>query len=115
MSSLKDKKCIPCEGMTKPMPPEEVESFMQEVVGWEVSKDTAFIYKEFVFQDFVSAVVFVTDVAHVAEDEGHHPDMNLHDWNKVTITLSTHAIKGLSVNDFILASKIDEVYSRTDE
>ena len=109
MSDLLAKKCIPCEGDVPPLKPDEITALATEVPHWTVSADSTSISREFTFSDFVEGVVFITDVGHVAEEEGHHPDLHLHDYKKVTVTLSTHAIKGLSENDFIMAAKIDQV------
>ena len=109
MPNLKGKHCVPCEGGVAPLAGPELLSYMGDVPLWKVSADGKSISREFVFTDFVGGVVFITDVAHIAEEEGHHPDLNLHDYKKVTVTLSTHAIKGLSENDFILATKIDQL------
>ena len=107
MDKLQDKKCVPCEGGTKPLGGPELDALLLQVPDWHISADSKSISREFTFKDFVEGVVFITDVAHVAEEEGHHPDMNLHSYKKVLVTLSTHAIDGLSENDFILAAKID--------
>lgn len=93
------------------MPPltrDAIAKYLPEVPGWEVLEHKK-IRREFTFQDFNEAIAFVNDVADLAESEGHHPDIYLHNWNKVRIELSTHAINGLSENDFILAAKIDTV------
>jgi 4a-hydroxytetrahydrobiopterin dehydratase len=109
MPDLRNKHCIPCEGGVTPLAGPELVSYMGDVPQWKLASDSKSIAREFVFKDFVEGVVFITDVAHIAEEEGHHPDLNLHDYKNVTVTLSTHAIKGLSENDFILASKIDQL------
>ena len=111
MTDLLSKKCVPCEGGTAPLSTEEITKLKHEIPKWSVAGDEKSISREFKFEDFVTAVVFITDVAHVAEEEGHHPDLNLHDYKFVTVTLSTHAIHGLSENDFIMAAKIDVVYN----
>ena len=67
------------------------------------------IQKNFEFNDFKSAMKFVRRVADIVESEGHHPDIFIHDWNEVRLTLSTHAIAGLSENDFIVAAKINKI------
>ena len=106
-SDLKEKKCVPCEGGVKPLIPDEYGSFLRnELTGWK-DVDEKKIVKEYKFKNFKEALAFVNKAGTIAESEGHHPDLNLHGWNKVTVTLSTHAIGGLSENDFILASKID--------
>jgi 4a-hydroxytetrahydrobiopterin dehydratase len=106
-SDIKNKKCVPCEGGVKPLTPDEYGSFLRsELTGW-TDRDEKMIEKEYKFKDFKEALAFINKVGEFAESEGHHPDINLHNWNKVKLTLSTHAIGGLSENDFILASKID--------
>lgn len=106
--SLLDKKCIPCEGGVPPLNSEHIKEFMKEISGWSVIEDKK-IEKEFKFKNFKEAISFINRIAEIAESEGHHPDINLHNWNKVKVTLWTHAIKGLSENDFILAAKTDEL------
>lgn len=109
MKDLRKAHCVPCEGGAQPLAGPELDQYLAHAPHWKLSDDRKSISREFVFKDFVEGVVFITDVAHVAEEEGHHPDLNLHSYKKVTVTLSTHAIKGLSENDFILAAKIDQV------
>lgn len=106
-SDLKDKKCVPCEGGVKPLTPDEYGAYLRTAIsGWH-DVDEKQIEKEYTCKDFKEALAFVNRVGALAESEGHHPDINLHGWNKVKLTLTTHAIGGLSENDFILASKID--------
>lgn len=112
--SLQNKHCVPCESGGAPFTPKQTEDYLAQVNGWMLHPgDTrgvgAAIEKQFTFKDFKRALVFVNKVGDVAEAEGHHPDIHLHGYNKVRITLSTHATDGLSENDFILASKIDEL------
>ena len=97
--------CVPCEGGMPPLKKEEADGFLRQVDGW--TSDGERIRKSFAFKNFLAAMAFLNDVARVAEAEGHHPDFTLHSWNKVDVTLWTHAIGGLSRNDFILAAKID--------
>lgn len=108
MSHLTSKKCVPCEGGVPTLTPEEVEKFNGEVPVWNVNEEATQIYRTFSFRDFATAMVFVNAVASLAEDEGHHPDLQIN-YSKVTLTLWTHAIGGLSENDFILAAKIDQL------
>lgn len=84
----------------------EMRPYLAQVSGWQVVEGRA-IQKNFKFRDFTQALAFVNKVGDIAEAEGHHPDINLHDWNQVEFTLSTHALGGLSENDFILAFNID--------
>lgn len=106
MGSLLNKRCIPCEEKTKPLSKKEARVLMKEISGWRFDKKYGKISKEFEFEDFVDSILFVNKISKIAEDEGHHPDMHIF-YNKVFIELSTHSIKGLSLNDFILAAKID--------
>lgn len=105
---LLNKKCVPCEGVTQPMTKEESQKYLAEVLGWSVIEEGKKISKEFSFPDFVGAIKFINSVAVVAEQEGHHPDLHIF-YNKVQIELWTHAIGGLSENDFILAAKINNM------
>lgn len=79
-----------------------------EVNDWDLASDTKSISKEFTFKDFKEAVAFINKVAEVAEEQGHHPDIYCF-YNKVKLQLSTHAVKGLSNNDFIMAAKINRL------
>lgn len=99
---------MPCEGGTEPLTGEKLSFYTPVVPDWSVL-DEKEIQKDFKFKNFKEALAFVDKVGELAESEGHHPDINLHNWNKVTITLSTHAIKGLSENDFIMAVKINQL------
>lgn len=106
---LTQKKCVPCEGGTKPFDKEEIATYMTYLkTPWELSEDNKEIKKKFEYKDFKEAMKFVNSIAEIAESEGHHPDIKI-SYNKVKLTLSTHAIGGLSVNDFILASKIEKI------
>ena len=106
-NDLLKKKCIPCEGRdVTPFSREEITNYIGDVPGWTLDKDAKRISKEFKFKDFIGAINFVERVADVAEMEGHHPDIHVH-YNKVLLELWTHAIGGLSENDFIVAAKID--------
>lgn len=116
MNDLLKKKCAPCEGGAKPLPHKETEKYMEKVSGWTLIHDSSpqlkkfglgsKISKEFKFKDFIGAINFVNSIAELAENEGHHPDIHIN-YNKVLLELSTHAIGGLSENDFIIAAKID--------
>lgn len=106
-SQLSKHHCVPCEGGVDPLTPHDFAPYMEITKDWVVAADDKSISREFKWKDFKEAISFINNVAEIAESEGHHPDINLHNWNKVTVTLSTHAIKGLSVNDFVVASKVD--------
>ncbi len=99
------KHCVPCEGEIPPIKGGEAKKWMYMVPGWKLEQ-TKKIARMFTFKGFMQALKFVNQVGKIAEAEGHHPDIEVH-WNKVTLTLWTHAIGGLSTNDFILARKIN--------
>ena len=108
-TNLAQRHCAPCEGGTKPMTPVQVEAQVAQVPGWRVvAGEPLKIARELRFKDFARAMSFVGSVAEVAEAEGHHPDFCV-SWNKVQLELFTHAIGGLSENDFIMAAKINEL------
>jgi len=104
---LTHQKCVPCEGGTKPMTMDEARPYLEEVKDWKV-EDGKKLKREFKFKDFKEALAFVNKIGETAEEESHHPDIEL-GWGRVAVELSTHAIGGLSVNDFILAAKIDKL------
>ncbi len=107
VNDLLKKKCVPCEKKgIKPFDKAEAQKYVDQALGWVLDQDARKISKEFKFQDFIGAINFVERVADIAEMEGHHPDIHIH-YNKVLLELSTHAIGGLSENDFIVAAKID--------
>lgn len=111
-SKLLTKHCVPCEGGMPPLSKEEAENLLGEVDGWGLVEDGYLhLIKEFKFKDFVEAMEFVNKVAKLAESEGHHPNFDIR-WNKVILDLWTHAISGLSENDFILAVKINALDSQ---
>ena len=89
-----------------PLFKQKVDELLQQVSGWTVSDDGKKISKTFKSKNFKDALAFANKVGDIAEAEGHHPDMFV-SWGKVGISLSTHAIGGLSENDFIMAAKID--------
>ena len=111
MSELTDKKCIPCEGGAIPFDISEIHKYQKKVDGWEVIKgegELFFLSKKFKFENFLKSQNFINEVGKISEEEGHHPDI-LFGWGYAEIKITTHAIKGLSENDFILAAKIDKI------
>jgi len=105
---LTQKRCIPCEGGTRPLSIPQIKKMQPQVPGWMVAGDYKSISREYLFKDFKEAIAFVNEVADLSEFEGHHPDISIW-YNKVNLDLSTHAIGGLSENDFILAAKINQI------
>ncbi|MEK7649417.1 MAG: 4a-hydroxytetrahydrobiopterin dehydratase [Patescibacteria group bacterium] len=109
VSSLLDKKCVPCEGSAQPLTRQQAIRQISDLrATWELAPDAGKILCEFEFGTFRDAIGFVNKVADIAEREGHHPDIHI-SYSIVTIELWTHAIKGLSENDFILAAKIEHI------
>ena len=108
MTDLVQKKCVPCEGGTIPLQSAQIQEYLSQLkTAWDVIEQKK-IRKEFKFKDFKEALDFVNKVGELAEQENHHPDISLA-WGKVVVELSTHAINGLSENDFILAAKIEQM------
>lgn len=104
---LAKKRCAPCEGGVKPFTRSEAKRYLKELDGWQLSGNK--ITKRLVFRDFMALIRFVNALAKLAEREGHHPDFTVH-YSKLDLEIWTHAISGLSENDFILAAKIDKLY-----
>ena len=111
MKDLLKKKCKPCEGGVIPFDITEIHKYQKKVDGWDIIKDTNeihFLNKRFNFNNFLESQKFINYVSKISEEEGHHPDIKF-GWGYAEIKITTHAIKGLSENDFILASKIDQI------
>ena len=109
VEELKGKKCQPCEGGVPAVDRTEAENLLRNLPGWELGPDAKQISRQWTVKNFVAGMEFLDKVAELAEDEGHHPDVHLTGYKNVRIELSTHAIGGLSENDFIVAAKIDEI------
>ena len=111
MSDLIKKKCAPCEGGILPFDISEIHKYQKKIDGWDIIKNEKNIFileKKFTFKNFLESQNFVNKVGLVSETEGHHPDI-LFGWGYAKINITTHAIEGLSENDFILAAKIDKI------
>ena len=111
MIELFEKKCVPCEGGVSAFDISEIHKYQKKVDGWDILKDENeihFLNKKFIFKNFLESQKFINSVSTVSEEEGHHPDIKF-GWGYAEIEITTHAIKGLSENDFILASKIDQI------
>lgn len=109
VEQLRAKKCLPCEGGVPKLTTTEAEAQLAKLHGWTITHQGERIRKEWVVKNFMAAMRFFEEVAEVAESEGHHPDLHLVGYRNVAIEIWTHAIGGLSENDFILAAKIDEL------
>ena len=111
MNDLLNKKCVPCEGGVLPFDISEIHKYQKKVDGWNILKDEKeifFLNKKFEFKNFLDSQNFVNKVGQISENEGHHPDISF-GWGYAEIKITTHAIEGLSENDFILAAKIDQL------
>lgn len=105
---LQLKSCQPCEGGVPPVAVKEAQRLLRDLPGWQL-RDGTCIRREWIAKDFMAANAFFNRVAELAEQEGHHPDLHLTGYRNVAVELTTHAIDGLSENDFILAAKINEL------
>ena len=103
---LTEKKCRPCSAGTPPLTREQAKDLAKDTPDWYIADDM--IWREFKFEDFQQAMGFVEEIADLAEDEGHHPNIHIC-YNRVKLECTTHKIGGLSENDFILAAKIDKL------
>lgn len=107
IDDLSQGHCVPCEGGMSALNHEYVQKYSTQVPGWKVSADEKKLTRQFEFKDFTETMKFVNATAEIAQAEGHHPDIYIF-YNKVRLDLTTHAMDGLSQNDFILAAKIDQ-------
>ncbi|OGJ56632.1 hypothetical protein A3D88_02530 [Candidatus Peribacteria bacterium RIFCSPHIGHO2_02_FULL_52_16] len=103
---LLKKRCVPCEGGAQPLSPSEALELLKQTPQWKIDEESKKISRTFKSKTFLDAVAFVEAVAAIAEEENHHPMIKV-DFNRVTLELWTHAIGGLSENDFIVAAKVD--------
>ena len=111
-SPLTQRKCQPCEKGTAPLPLSAAQTLLQDLSGWELIEGTR-LRKAVKCKDFLDAVSVIQRIAPIAEAEDHHPDLHLTGYRRLAIELSTHAIGGLSENDFILAAKIDQLLAQS--
>lgn len=108
-SPLARKKCQPCEGGVTPLNRSEADKLLPQVSGWAITADGKSLRRTWRVKDFPTALGFFQKIGEIAEHEDHHPDLHLTGYRNVAVEISTHAIGGLSENDFILAAKINEV------
>ncbi len=109
LTELVEKRCHPCRGGVEPFSPEKARDYIASLPGWELAPGGRVIRRTYTMRGFLEAVDLVTRIAPLAEQEDHHPDIHLTGYRTLTIELSTHAIGGLSENDFILAAKIEQL------
>ena len=109
MNDLSEKKCVPCDGGMKPLDPVKAAALRKELNGaWAITDDNKSLQRSYKFKDFYRTMSFMGALAHIANTEDHHPDVNL-GYNYCHVTFTTHAIGGLSENDFICAAKLDRL------
>jgi 4a-hydroxytetrahydrobiopterin dehydratase len=109
--ALVSKTCTPCRGGIPPLTREEAGRFQPQTTDWRLAEEPHRIERSFRFRDFREALTFVQEIGELAEAEAHHPDISF-GWGSATVSLQTKKIKGLHENDFIMATKIDRIYSR---
>ncbi|MBU3759568.1 MAG: 4a-hydroxytetrahydrobiopterin dehydratase [Candidatus Omnitrophica bacterium] len=103
---LVHKKCVPCKGLTQPLSRDAAEKFLRDVPGWDLEGGE--IRRTFRFRNYYETVSFINAAAWIAHQEDHHPDISF-SYRQCTVRLTTHAIRGLSENDFICAAKINRL------
>ena len=108
VTDLAHRKCLPCEGGVSPLDAREIENLLKQLDGWQHTGNA--IAKTYVFRDYYQTMAFVNAVAWLAHREDHHPDLSV-GYKQCRVEYSTHAIGGLSENDFICAAKIDALFS----
>lgn len=106
MNKLTDIKCVGCEGGIPPLSKEEIQQLLKEIPKWQVSEDGKWLLRDLTFKNFYHVMGFINALAYLANQENHHPDLSM-GYNYCHIKLSTHAVSGLTQNDFILAAKIN--------
>jgi 4a-hydroxytetrahydrobiopterin dehydratase len=109
VAQLVARKCLPCEGGVEPCSLNQAEQQLRDLPGWRLTHEGKRIRKDWTVRNFLAGMDFFGRVAELAEAEGHHPDLHLEGYRQVWIEIWTHAIGGLSENDFILAAKIDQL------
>lgn len=106
--NLEEKKCLACETGTKPLSNDEIKKLLSQINQWEISGEGKKIQKIFNFKNYYQTMAFVNAIAWIANKENHHPDLHV-SFNRCVVEYTTHAINGLSENDFICAAKVDNL------
>lgn len=105
---LREQTCRPCEGGIDPLPPERVARLLPQVPGWTLDPDGTTLSRRFEFDDFPQNIAFINALAWLANRQGHHPDFTASAYH-CTVNFTTHAIGGLSENDFICAARLNAI------
>ncbi len=108
-AELVQKKCLPCEGGVEPCSINEAKEQLKELSGWYLTHNGQRIRKDWKVKHFMAGIDFFNKCAAIAEEDQHHPDLHIEGYRNVAVEIWTHAIGGLSENDFILAAKIDQI------
>ena len=108
LDALESKRCLPCEGGIPALDAEKVQDLLLDIQGWEVNPDNKEICRSFAFTNYYQTMAFVNAIAWMAHQENHHPDIEV-SYNQCVVRYSTHAIGGLSENDFICAAKVNRL------
>lgn len=106
--SLESKHCVPCEGGVKPLSRDEAKQLLEKIPEWQLNVDATQISRRFAFKNFYVTMGFVNAIAWMANQENHHPDLEV-GYNYCVVKYNTHAISGLSENDFICAARVDRI------
>ncbi len=109
MTQLAQKKCQPCEGIGETLALDQIQQHLKSLNQWRLDPSGKVIFREYVLKNFMAGVDLINRIAKIAEAENHHPNLHLTGYRKLRVELSTHALGGLTDNDFILAAKIDEL------
>ena len=110
MTELQQKRCIPCEGGIEALTADKVSNLLQEIPGWETNGSSDEIIRIFAFTNYYQTMAFVNAIAWMAHQENHHPNLEV-SYNQCKVRYSTHAINGLSENDFICAAKVNDLFN----
>lgn len=112
MDELIDKHCKACEGGVAPLTHDEVARYLKKLQGWEVDSASKMLTKSYAFKNYYHTMAFVNALAWMAHGENHHPDLEV-SYNRCKVHYTTHAIDGLSENDFICAAKVDQILQKS--
>ena len=113
MNDLTNKRCLPCEGGVSKLDKQESTQLIEELDGWKINADNTQIMRNFSFKNYYHTIAFVNAIAWMAHQENHHPDLEV-GYNHCLVRYTTHAINGLSKNDFICAAKVDKLLTLAD-
>jgi len=109
MQKLSERRCLPCEGLGEVLSAQKINELLATVPGWALSDDGGWISRRFDFRDYSSVMTFVNAIARMAQQENHHPDMDVR-YDHCVLRYSTHALRGLTDNDFICAAKANALF-----